>query len=68
MCIEGEGEAISRSYSNFSSRVSFSSNPLMHLRCPSAGGAAGNAREMRIGLRHQPTKVTRNHVEPGIKV
>ena len=64
MCIEGEGEAISRSYSNFSSR----SNPLMHLRCPSAGGAAGNAREMRIGLRHQPTKVTRNHVEPGIKV
>ena len=62
------GEEISRSYADLSSRVFFSSNPLMHLRIPSAGRAAGNAKELRFGLRHQLTKVARHHVGPGINV
>ena len=35
------GEEFPRSYAGFSSRVSFSSNSLMHLRIPPAGRAAG---------------------------
>ena len=41
------GEGIPRSYASFSSRVSFSSNPLMHLRIPPAGRAAGSVRRLR---------------------
>ena len=57
-------EEISRSYASFSSRVSFSSNSLMHLRFLSAGRAAGNARQLRIGFKasaHETDTISRGN-------